>query len=94
MEIIRLLKGKSSDKVEFVRDLVVFMASPDVDFSNEVLFKDAVDEIYSILRGGEVIEKGNKELASAYEKAVLLRAVVFGGEEADPKSSLRVFSKI
>ncbi|BAD84199.1 hypothetical protein TK0010 [Thermococcus kodakarensis KOD1] len=87
MEVIRLLKRKSQDKVEFVRDLVVFMASPDVDFSNEVLFKDAVDEIYSILRE-EVIENGNKELASAYEKAVLLRAAVFG-EEMDPKKLLK-----
>lgn len=55
----------------------------DVDFFNEVLFKDVVDEIYLILRE-EVIENGNKELVSVYEKVVFFRVVVFG-EEMDLK---------
>lgn len=60
-------------------DLVVFMVFFDVDFFNEVLFKDVVDEIYLILRE-EVIENGNKELVSVYEKVVFFRVVVFGEE--------------
>lgn len=64
-------------------DLVVFMVFFDVDFFNEVLFKDVVDEIYLILRE-EVIENGNKELVSVYEKVVFFRVVVFG-EEMDLK---------
>ncbi|MBP1910903.1 hypothetical protein [Thermococcus stetteri] len=86
MEVINLLRKKSSTRIEFVRDLVAFMLSTDLGNSNEVLFRDAVDEVYSILRE-EVVERGKKELADAYEKAVLLRFVVFN-EEMDPKKLL------
>ncbi len=74
MEIIKLLKRTTRNRVEFIRDLVALLQSRELS-SNEVFFKDAVDELYRALRE-EVVERGRKELADAYEKAVVLRALV------------------
>nr|WP_206204886.1 hypothetical protein [Thermococcus sp. MV11] len=46
-------------------------------YSDEVLFRDAVEEIYSTLRE-EIVKSNRKDLMDAYEAAVLLKAVVSG----------------
>jgi hypothetical protein len=70
-------QGSGERKVEFVRDLVTSLLADEGIYSDEVLFRDAVEEIYEILRR-EVIEGNKKELADAYELAVILRALAFG----------------
>ncbi|WP_457743104.1 hypothetical protein [Thermococcus sp.] len=62
--------------MDFARDLVKLLLSDYELYSNNVLFRDAVEEVYSILRE-EVISRRKDELVDAYETAVLLRAVVF-----------------
>ncbi|WP_297535969.1 hypothetical protein [Thermococcus sp.] len=76
MERLRQLLGRKEDRVDFARDLVRLLLSDYELYSNNVLFRDAVEEVYSILRE-EVVSRGKTELVDAYETAVLLRAVVF-----------------
>jgi predicted RNA-binding protein associated with RNAse of E/G family len=78
MELIRILKRTAQSRIEFIRDLVALLQSEEFT-SNEVFFKDAVDELYYALRE-EVVGKGRKDLADAYEKAVVLRTLVLEGE--------------
>jgi len=85
MELIRILKRTAQSRIEFIRDLVALLQSEEFT-SNEVFFKDAVDELYYALRE-EVIGKGRKDLADAYEKAVVLRTLVLEGE-VQPKRLL------
>lgn len=77
MERLKALIGKRSNRLEFAADLVNLLLTDRELYSDEVLFRDAVEEIYSTLRS-EVLENGRKDLVEAYENAVLLRAVVAG----------------
>ncbi|ASJ10054.1 hypothetical protein A3L12_01460 [Thermococcus sp. P6] len=76
MERLKELIGKKEDKVDFVRYLITVLLTNEELYSDEVLFRDAVEEIYKTLRE-EVVGKNRRELVDAYETAVLLRAVVF-----------------
>jgi len=76
VERLKDLIGRKEDKVDFVRYLITVLLTNEELYSDEVLFRDAVDEIYKILRE-EVVEKNRRDLVDAYETAVLLRAVVF-----------------
>lgn len=69
--------GKKGNRIEFVVDLINMLLTERGLYADEVLFRDAVEEIYSILRS-EVLENGRRDLVEAYENAVLLRAVVAG----------------
>ncbi|ASJ07937.1 hypothetical protein A3L11_01325 [Thermococcus siculi] len=77
MERLKALMGKKGNRVEFVADMINLLLTDREVYSDEVLFRDAVEEIYSTLRS-EVLENGRKDLIEAYENAVLLRAVVSG----------------
>lgn len=84
MERLKALIGKKEDKVDFVSYLITVLLTNKELYSDEVLFRDAVEEIYRTLRS-EVVEKGRKELADAYEDAVLLRASLSGAIEPPDK---------
>ncbi|WP_456423644.1 hypothetical protein [Thermococcus sp.] len=75
MERLRSLVGKRENKLDFLRDLVSLLLSREELYSNEALFKDAVEEVYSVLKAE--VRSGNFDLLDAYETAVVLRAVVF-----------------
>ncbi|ASJ07596.1 hypothetical protein [Thermococcus pacificus] len=75
MERLKALMGKKGNRLEFTADLVDLLLTDRELYSDEVLFRDAVEEIYSTLRS-EALENGRKDLVEAYENAVLLRAVV------------------
>ncbi|NJE46938.1 hypothetical protein E3E35_05845 [Thermococcus sp. GR7] len=77
MERLKALIGRKESKVEFIGDLITLLLTDNNVYSDELLFRDAVEEIYNTLRS-EVIDNGRIELVGAYEKAVLLRAVVSG----------------
>ena len=77
MERLKALMGKKGNRIEFVVDLINMLLTERGLYADEVLFRDAVEEIYSILRS-EVLENGRRDLVEAYENAVLLRAVVAG----------------
>lgn len=78
--------GKKESRVEFVGYLITVLLGNKELYSDEVLFRDAVEEIYRTLKE-EVLDGGRKELAEAYEKAVVLRALVSGGVR-DPEGLL------
>ncbi|WP_157721561.1 hypothetical protein [Thermococcus pacificus] len=73
MERLKALMGKKGNRLEFTADLVDLLLTDRELYSDEVLFRDAVEEIYSTLRS-EALENGRKDLVEAYENAVLLRA--------------------
>jgi len=75
MERLGLPRRKQEDRIDFLRDLVSSLLIKEDLYSSEALFKDAVEEVYSILKS-EVLS-GNFELLDAYETAVVLRAVAF-----------------
>jgi hypothetical protein len=77
VERLKALIGKKENKIEFISDMINLLLTDREIYSDEVLFRDAVEEIYSILRS-EVIENDRNNLIEAYENAVLLRAVVSG----------------
>ncbi|NJD98207.1 hypothetical protein E3E26_00075 [Thermococcus sp. LS1] len=77
MERLKALIGWKESKVEFIGDLITLLLTDKDVYADEVLFRDAIEEIYNTLRS-EVIDKGRSELVGAYEKAVLLRAIVSG----------------
>ncbi len=89
MERLKALIGKKEDRVDFVRYLITILLSNRELYSDEVLFRDAVEEIYRTLRS-EILENGRKDLVDAYEKAVLLRAVVAGGIKEPDKLLLEI----
>ena len=64
-------------RVEFARDLVTVLLTDKEIYADEVLFRDAIEEIYRALRE-EVVGAGNRDLIDAYDTAVILRAVVLG----------------
>jgi len=86
MERLRSLVGKRENRLDFLRDLVSLLLSREELYSNEALFKDAVEEAYSVLKSE--VRSGNFDLLDAYETAVVLRAVVFK-ENLDVPSMLR-----
>ncbi|WP_297479834.1 hypothetical protein [Thermococcus sp.] len=75
MERLRSLIGKRENRLDFIRDMVSLLLSREDVYSNEALFKDAVGEVYSLLKAE--LRSGNFEVLDAYETAVVLRAVVF-----------------
>ncbi|MDK2913445.1 MAG: hypothetical protein PWQ79_360 [Thermococcaceae archaeon] len=78
MERLReLMRGRKKNRLEFLRGVVEVLLSGEDVYSDEVLFRDTVEEIYSNLRS-MVIDEGKKELLDAYEDAVILRAMVSG----------------
>ncbi|MDI3474340.1 MAG: hypothetical protein PWQ95_68 [Thermococcaceae archaeon] len=78
MERLReLMRGRKKNRLEFLRGVVEVLLSGEDVYSDEVLFRDTVEEIYSNLRS-MVIDEGRKELLDAYEDAVILRAMVSG----------------
>jgi len=89
MERLKALIGKKEDSVDFVSYLITILLSNKELYSDEVLFRDAVEEIYRTLRE-EVITRGRKELLGAYEKAVLLRAIASGGVKDSDKLLLEI----
>ncbi|WP_099212126.1 hypothetical protein [Thermococcus henrietii] len=75
MERLKALMGRRGEGLDFVKDLVgLLLAGSDV-YSHEPVFKDAIEEIYSVLK--EEVRSGKFELLDAYETAVVLKAVVF-----------------
>ncbi|WP_297474649.1 hypothetical protein [Thermococcus sp.] len=74
MERLKELIGRKENGLDFVRDMVEVLLSEGDVYSDEVLFRDAVEEVYRTLRR-EVISNGREDLVEAYETAVLLRAV-------------------
>ncbi|AEO13909.1 hypothetical protein [Thermococcus sp. AM4] len=80
MERLRItLRRKKSDPVDYVRDLAAALLEGRV-IGEDVLFRDAVNEIYTTLR--EVLFKGkggSENLIRAYELAVILRYLVQDG---------------
>jgi len=87
VERLKTLIGPRKDKVEFITGLVTLLLSDRELYSDEVLFRDAVEEIYQTLRS-EVLEKRRTGLADAYETAVLLRATI-SGKPLEPENLLR-----
>jgi predicted kinase len=86
MERFRSLIGRQENRLDFLSDLVSLILSREELYSNEIIFKDAVEEVYSILKSE--VRSGNFELLDAYETAVVLRAVVFK-ENLDVPAILR-----
>ena len=84
--LIQMLK-KRDDKADFLRDMIRLLLDDYELYSEDILFRDAVDEIYSGLRYLVVIE-GRRELVDAYERAILLRAAV-NNTIPDQKTLLR-----
>ncbi|WP_297521326.1 hypothetical protein [Thermococcus sp.] len=74
MERLKALIGRKENGLDFVRDMVEVLLSEGDVYSDEVLFRDAVEEVYRTIRR-EVISNGREDLVEAYETAVLLRAV-------------------
>lgn len=81
--------GKKDNGLEFARDLVDALLSDRDVYSDEVLFRDAVEEVYEILRK-EAIAGGREELVGAYETAVLLRALASNAELDTTKLLLEI----
>ena len=79
MERLKALMGRRDRirRVEFARDLVTVLLTDKEIYADEVLFRDAIEEIYRALRE-EVVGAGNRDLIDAYDTAVILRAVVLG----------------
>ncbi|ACS33291.1 hypothetical protein [Thermococcus gammatolerans] len=80
MERLRItLRRKKSDPVDYARDLAEALLEGRV-IGEDVLFRDAVNEIYTTLK--EALFKGkegNENLIQAYELAVVLRYLVQDG---------------
>ncbi len=89
MERLKALIGRKEDRVDFVSYLITILLTNKELYSDEVLFRDAVEEIYRTLRT-EVVEKGRKDLIDAYETAVLLRATVSGSLDSPDKLLLEI----
>ncbi|WP_297069667.1 hypothetical protein [Thermococcus sp.] len=87
MERLKALIEPKKDRVEFIRGLITLLLADRELYSDEVLFRDAVEEIYRTLRL-EVLDKKRTELADAYETAVLLRATI-SGKPLEPENLLR-----
>ncbi|WP_297435905.1 hypothetical protein [Thermococcus sp.] len=77
MERLKTLIGPRKNRVDFITGLITLLLSDGELYSDEVLFRDAVEEIYQTLRS-EVLDRKRGELADAYETAVLLRAAISG----------------
>ena len=68
--LVSLLKRRE-DRIDFLKDLITLLIEDYELYSEDVLFRDAVEEIYSILRSA--VLEGKSELIDAYELSVLLR---------------------
>ncbi len=86
MERLRSLLGRKNRGLDYLRDLVSLLLSGEELYSNDALFRDAVEEVYSILKSE--VRAGKFELLDAYETAVVLRAVAFN-ENLDVQTLLR-----
>lgn len=73
MERLReILRRERRDELNFLRELLEAIIYEKDVYSDELLFRDAVEEIYETLKA-LVFEKGRSDLIPAYEDAVLLR---------------------
>lgn len=83
MERLRVLMGRRNeiDPIDYVKDLAQTILEGKL-MGDEVLFRDAVSEIYGTLRK-EVLSKRSEpereKLLQAYELAVILRYLVQDG---------------
>jgi len=83
-----ILKGKKEkEDVHFIRELLKALNSGENVYSDELLFRDAVGEVYSTLKT-LVFEENRKDLIPAYEEAVLLKNLV-GKRSRDPRDIIR-----
>ncbi|WP_297092583.1 hypothetical protein [Thermococcus sp.] len=89
MERLKALIGRKENRVDFVSYLITILLTNKELYSDEVLFRDAVEEIYRTLRT-EVLEKNRKDLIDAYETAVLLRVTVSGSLDSPDKLLLEI----
>ncbi|AJC72076.1 MAG: hypothetical protein J7K48_00910 [Thermococcus sp.] len=80
MERLRItLRRKKEDPLDYVKDLAEALIEGRV-IREDVLFRDAVNEIYTTLRDVLFKEKRSGEnIIRAYELAVILRYLVQGG---------------
>ena len=83
--LVSLLKRRE-DRIDFLKDLITLLIEDYELYSEDVLFRDAVEEIYSILRSA--VLEGKFELIDAYDLSVLLRASL-GEGPSEPKVLLR-----
>ncbi|WP_461866717.1 hypothetical protein [Thermococcus sp.] len=65
-------KNKEEDGIEYIQTLINDILKKERLYTNEILFRDAVDEIHTQLKR-LVIKDGNRDLVEAYEKSVLLK---------------------
>jgi len=86
MKALMSLLGRKDRGLDYLRDLVSLLLSGEEPYSNEAFFRDAVEEVYSILKSE--VRAGKFELLDAYETAVVLRAVAFN-ENLDVQTLLR-----
>ena len=77
---ITLRRGKKGDPVDYVRDLSLALLEGRV-IGEDVLFRDAVNEIYTSLRDALFSAKGsaNEKMIRAYELAVILKYLIHDG---------------
>ena len=85
MERLASLLKRREDRIDFLKDLITLLIEDYELYSEDVLFRDAVEEIHSILRSA--VLEGKSELMDAYELSVLLRASL-EGEFPEPKALL------
>ena len=83
--LVSLLKRRE-DRIDFLKDLITLLIEDYELYSEDVLFRDAVEEIYSILRSA--VLEGKSELIDAYELSVLLRGSL-DGKLPEPKALLK-----
>ncbi len=69
---VLLQKRKEENGVEYVKTLIENMLREDKLYTNEILFRDTIDEVHRQLRK-LAIKEGDKNLIEAYEKSVILK---------------------
>lgn len=69
---VLLQKRKEENGVEYVKTLIENMLREDKLYTNEILFRDTIDEVHRQLRK-LAIKEGDKNLIEAYEKSVVLK---------------------
>ncbi len=69
-------RKKNENGLEYVKSLIENMLEEGM-YRDEVLFRDALDEIYSQLKE-LALRKGDEDMIMAYEKAVILRYISDG----------------
>ncbi len=92
MERLReILKGTRRDELDFLKELLEALMLEEDVYSDELLFRDAVEEIYETLKN-LVFEKGRRDLLPAYEDAIVLRNIV-AGKVKEPRELMEDMTK-